>query len=201
MKNSMMRDILRREEQQACYYRFKKRVFPVVILILFLCVPYTVGTPPNYKSFKRDQRTNHQINPDDLMRIWIVYVGQGDGILIQLPGKCNYDPDSADDVTSRTETVDIMIDGGSHSPQNETLMENFLLGLYDAPAIIEHAVITHHDGDHVKGQHFSVLILHGYHHIVVLHQSGPVFNKLDLHGGISLLFVDREFLADPVVFP
>jgi len=151
MKNSTMRDISRREEQQACYCRFKKRVFPVVILILLLCVPYTVGTPPNYKSFKRDQRIDHQINPDDLMRIWIVYVGQGDGILIQLPGKCNYDPDSADDVTSRTETVDIMIDGGSHSPQNETLMENFLLRLYDAPAIIEHAVITHHDGDHVKG--------------------------------------------------
>jgi beta-lactamase superfamily II metal-dependent hydrolase len=151
MKNSMMMSISRCEKLQTSYGRFKKRVFPIVILILFLCVPYTVGTPPNYKSFKRDQRTNHQINPDDLMRIWIVYVGQGDGILIQLPPKCNYDPDSADNVTSRTETVDIMIDGGSHSPQNETIMENFLLGLYDAPAIIEHAVITHHDGDHVKG--------------------------------------------------
>ena len=151
MKNSTMRDISRREEQQVRYCRFKKRVFPLVILILFLFVPYTVGTPPNYKSFKRDQRIDYQPNPDNLMRIWIVYVGQGDGILIQLPGKCNYDPDSADDVTSRTETVDIMIDGGSHSPQNETLMENFLLRLYDAPAIIEHAVITHHDGDHVKG--------------------------------------------------
>jgi beta-lactamase superfamily II metal-dependent hydrolase len=85
------------------------------------------------------------------MRIWIVYVGQGDGVLIQLPPKCNYDPDPTDNVASRNETVDIMVDGGSHNPNNEELMENFILQLYDAPVTIEHAVITHHDGDHVKG--------------------------------------------------
>ncbi|MDT8301052.1 MAG: hypothetical protein RQ760_06165 [Sedimentisphaerales bacterium] len=151
MKNSIMRETSRCEEGRSGYHYFNKRLFPVVIMILFLCIPYTEGTPPNYKSFKRDQITNHQIIDDNLMQIWIVYVGQGDGILIRLPGKCNYDPDSMDDDTSRTETVDIMIDGGSHYPQNETLMENFLLQLYEAPVIIEHAVITHHDGDHVKG--------------------------------------------------
>ena len=151
MKYSIIMSISRREERQANYGHFKKRVFPIMILILFLCVPYTVGTPPNYKSFKRNQRIDYQPDPDNLMRIWIAYVGQGDGILIQLPPKCNYDPDSADNAASRTETVDVMIDGGSHYPQNETLMENFLLQLYEAPVIIEHAVITHHDGDHVKG--------------------------------------------------
>jgi beta-lactamase superfamily II metal-dependent hydrolase len=151
MKNSAIRIISSRAELQTYHSYLKKPIFPVSLLILILCVPYAFGTPPNYKSFHRDQRTDYQPNPDDLMRIWTVYVGQGDGLLIQLPPKCNYDPDPTDDVSSRTETVDVLIDGGSHSPQNETIMESFVLNLYDEPAIIEHAVITHHDGDHVKG--------------------------------------------------
>ncbi|MCK4790111.1 MAG: hypothetical protein KAV87_40610, partial [Desulfobacteraceae bacterium] len=108
-------------------------------------------SPPEYKSFHREQRIDYQPDPDNLMKIWMVYVGQGDGLLIQLPPKCDYDSDSTDGVSSRTETVDVLIDGGSHKTQNETLMESFLLDLYDAPAIIEHVVITHHDSDHVKG--------------------------------------------------
>lgn len=151
MKNSAIRIISSRAELQTYHSCLKKPIFPVSLLILILCVPYAFGTPPNYKSFHRDQRTDYQPNPDDLMRIWTVYVGQGDGLLIQLPPKCNYDPDPTDDVSSRTETVDVLIDGGSHNPQNETIMESFVLNLYDEPAIIEHAVITHHDGDHVKG--------------------------------------------------
>ncbi len=126
-------------------------VFYTTLLILILCVPYVLGTPPNYSTFHREQSENYQPGTDDIMRIWIVYVGQGDGILIQLPPRCNYDSDSNDAVSNRNETVDIMIDGGSHHPQNQTLMESFLLSVYDEPAIIEHAVITHHDGDHVKG--------------------------------------------------
>ncbi|MHC4475383.1 MAG: ComEC/Rec2 family competence protein [Planctomycetota bacterium] len=125
--------------------------FSASLLILILCVTYAAGFPPEYKSFQRDQRIDYQPNPDDLMRIWMVYVGQGDGLLIQLPPRCNYDPDPGDEISSRAETVDVVIDGGSHRPQNETLMESFLLDLYESPVIIEHAVVTHHDADHVRG--------------------------------------------------
>lgn len=185
MKNSIIMSISRREERQANYGHFKKRVFPIMILILFLCVPYTVGTPPNYKSFKRNQRIDYQPNPDNLMRIWIAYVGQGDGILIQLPPKCNYDSDSGDNVTSRTETVDIMIDGGSHSRQNETLMENFLLRLYDAPVTIEHAVLTHHDSDHVLG---LTHILNG----------NPVGVESIYHNGLASYQPGKRDFVDPI---
>jgi len=121
------------------------------LLVVGLCVRDGVGSPPEYKSFGRRQRIDHNPDQDDLMRIWVVYVGQGDGLLIQLPSRCNYDTDPTDDNTNRTERVDILIDGGSHSTGNRTLMQDFLLRLYQEPVTIEHAVITHHDADHVRG--------------------------------------------------
>lgn len=86
------------------------------------------------------------------MRIWIVYVGQGDGILIQLPGKYNYDPSPDDNIEEKSERLDIMIDGGSSYSRNKTRMLEFLQSIYTEPSItIEHAVITHHDKDHIFG--------------------------------------------------
>ena len=87
---------------------------------------------------------------EEVMRIWVIYVGQGDGILIQLPSKYSYDPDPTDGDNARTERIDILIDGGSYNEGDKTRMADFLLGLYDRP-IIEHVVITHHDSDHVVG--------------------------------------------------
>ncbi|KPK76097.1 MAG: hypothetical protein AMJ79_08235 [Phycisphaerae bacterium SM23_30] len=132
---------------QSC---FQRQIFFFCLIILFLLVPCGADIPPEYSSFHRVQRIDYQPDPDDLMRIWTVYVGQGDGLLIQLPARCNYDPVPDDDDLSRTEAVDVLIDGGSFNQENETLMEEFLLELYDEP-LIEHAVITHHDKDHIKG--------------------------------------------------
>jgi len=148
---SLMRSIWAGAWRKRCQFRVQSRAVPLVLLILLCRAPYAVGTPPNYQSLHREQRIDYEPDAADVMRIWTVYVGQGDGLLIQLPPKYNYDPDPTDDDPGRTETVDILIDGGSDRPENETLMESFLLDLYEAPVVIEHAVITHHDGDHVKG--------------------------------------------------
>ena len=112
--------------------------------------PTSRATPPEYRSFRREQRRGYHPSPEDVMRIWVVYVGQGDGILIQLPPRCSYDPDPADGDNGRTEYLDVLIDGGSYYDANRTRMADFLLELYDE-MVIEHAVITHHDSDHVKG--------------------------------------------------
>jgi beta-lactamase superfamily II metal-dependent hydrolase len=112
--------------------------------------PSAGATPPDYATFHREQKENYDPEPDDLMRIWMVYVGQGDGLLIQLPPKNSYDPDPEDEDPSRTERVDILIDGGSSLNSNVGRMESFLTRLYEDPTV-EHAVITHHDSDHVKG--------------------------------------------------
>jgi len=86
------------------------------------------------------------------MRIWVVYVGQGDGILIQLPNKYNYDPSPDDNLEEKSERLDIMIDGGSSYSRNKTRMLEFIQSIYPQPSItIEHAVITHHDKDHILG--------------------------------------------------
>lgn len=129
---------------------FPRAFLFAVILIPLVCPRACRAAAPYYKSLGRQQRREYTPQGEDLMRIWIVYVGQGDGILIQLPPRCNYDPDPTDSDHDRTETVDIMIDGGSHHAGNATRMESFLLDLYDDP-LIEHAVISHHDADHVKG--------------------------------------------------
>lgn len=62
--------------------------------------------PPDYTSFDRDQDPDYTPVAANLLRIWMVYVDQGDGLLIQLPPSCNYG-------AGQSERLDILIDGGS----------------------------------------------------------------------------------------
>ena len=80
-----------------------------------------------------------------------IYIDQGDGIVIQLPPRCNYDPDPGDNDNTRSERVDIMIDGGSSPTSQDWRMADFVETLYDEDATVEYAVISHHDQDHVAG--------------------------------------------------
>jgi beta-lactamase superfamily II metal-dependent hydrolase len=108
------------------------------------------ATPPEYASFGRAQEVDVAIDAGDLLRIWCVYVGQGDGILIQFPEKLAYKPDSA--AADVRERVDILVDAGSYEGKFTREMVNFLHRLYPRPeTIIEHAVLTHHDKDHMIG--------------------------------------------------
>lgn len=130
----------------------KNMLILVILVILAVSAVPENSTPPKYKTFGRKQQVNHTPKLGDLMRIWIVYVGQGDGILIQMPSKFNYQSLLSDNSDESSERIDILIDGGSHSPSNETRMRDFLKSLYPQSTMsIEHAVITHHDSDHVTG--------------------------------------------------
>ena len=118
----------------------------------FLFAAEALSTPPHYKSIPRGQQVNYSYNEMDLLRVWIVYVGQGDGIIIQLPTKYNYDPDPNDSVNEKKERIDVLIDGGSFRSSNEDRMLDFLHSIYNQATVnIEYAVITHHDSDHIKG--------------------------------------------------
>ncbi len=124
----------------------------VLLIILVVLSGTSHSTPPDYKTFRREQIVNYSPDRNDLLRIWIVYVGQGDGILIQLPPKFNYDPNTDDEIDEKTEHTDILIDGGSFNSRNKTKMLEFLQTLYTFSSLtIEHAIITHHDADHVRG--------------------------------------------------
>lgn len=103
----------------------------------------TPSAPPEYQTFKRAQSLDPQpaIVAQDLMRIWMIHIGQGDAILIQLPARY------ASTVNGRTELVDVLVDGGPTGQQ----LNVFLSALYPDGARIEHVVLTHHDSDHVKG--------------------------------------------------
>ncbi len=97
----------------------------------------------------------------------MVYVGQGDGILIQLPH--DEEGGSNDDGSEASSRIDVMIDGGSSLASNATRMLDFIQRLYpDQEPTIEHAVITHHDLDHISGlthvlESESVGVQHVYH--------------------------------------
>lgn len=127
--------------------RTAPRVHVLALALVALCsVAPTAGAqapPPDYASFDRDQDADYTPVAANLLRIWMVYVDQGDGLLIQLPPSCNYGP-------GQSERLDILIDGGSNPDSEAWRMEDFVRALYPNPRI-EYAVITHHDSDHVAG--------------------------------------------------
>lgn len=125
-------------------------VCSVLVALLVTRAASANATPPDYRSLHRVQKAVHTPDPDKIMRIWIVYVGQGDGMVIQMPHSYDYDPDS-DDGDDRLERFDIVIDGGSAESRNADNLHEFLRALYPGDFMVEHAVITHHDQDHVLG--------------------------------------------------
>jgi hypothetical protein len=129
-------------------------VFKVMGAIIIFCIINAVSLnaqpPPNYETFNRTQKISHDFEVDDLMRIWIVNVGQGDGVIIQMPEKYNYY--MGDEYDENSQRVDILIDGGSNDANNAELIGKFINKLYpESDPIIEHTVITHHDRDHILG--------------------------------------------------
>lgn len=128
------------------------RQLAATLLLLTLAAP-AAATPPEYRSFHREQRIDHAPVDADLLRIWMVYVGQGDGLLIQLPRTYDYERDTDDG--PRTERLDVMVDGGAWINDDSLEMIQVIQALYPEGApVIEHAVISHHDKDHVKGLEF-----------------------------------------------
>ena len=49
-----------------------------VVLLLFFAPAFSA--PPDYSSFGREQKISHNPSAGDLLRIWVVYVDQGDGM-------------------------------------------------------------------------------------------------------------------------
>lgn len=97
------------------------------------------AAPPEYKSFRREQRIAYAPDEDSLLRIWAIYVGQGDALLVQFPKKFR--------APGTGERIEMLIDGGPSGAQ----LRVFLRALSERPGMIEHVVITHHDADHIAG--------------------------------------------------
>ena len=136
----------------------------LMIVTACLLVGLTYATPPDYQSFNRDQRTDYAYDESALLRIWIVYIGQGDAILVQFPKG----------FASRTdEPLKMLVDGG---PAGNQLL-SFLKVLYPAPATtIEYVVLTHHDADHVEG--LVSLLQKGNFRVTNLYHNGLASWKL-----------------------
>ncbi len=131
----------------------------VALLAGALALPgMALATPGEIGGIGLNQRLARQPGCD-LLRVWVIYVGQGDAILIQIP------PRFATNGAPTDEVVDVLVDGGPSGKQ----LQVFLKALYpqstgnQTPTTIEHVVLTHHDSDHVTGltgllksRHFDV---------------------------------------------
>jgi hypothetical protein len=130
-------------------WRIRKSFILAVTVLVF---PDTFATPPDYKTFRRAQQIDYSPDPSEVLRIWMINVAQGDGLLIQLPSKYNYDPDPADGDTTKSERIDVIVDGGANPTSEAGRLSDFVSDIYGATSpIIEYTVITHHDQDHVIG--------------------------------------------------
>lgn len=128
--------------------------------VSILCSTILVGfcqsaqaTPPEYRSFHRPQRIDYKPADDAILRIWTIYVGQGDAIWIEFPDRFKTEDGNA------PQPVEVLVDGG---PTGRQLLA-FLRARDPQPSTIEHVILTHHDGDHVEGltalledEHFGV---------------------------------------------
>jgi len=139
------------------------------------------ATAPHYCSFDREQRLDHDADPDDLLRVWVAYVGQGDGVLVELPPRLTYQPEGG----GPAERLEVLIDAGAFRDSDRVRMNDFLHQLPpDGVPVLEHVVISHHDKDHVLG------ITH------LLRQPDVAIETLYHNGLASYLAGKGEFVAD-----
>ena len=127
------------------------RSLPLVLLQLafVLFTSDVEATPPDYATFDRGQTAAHQPDTGDVMRIWALYIGQGDSLLIQMPTRFSYDSDGNG---TPDERIDILVDGGPANTSNPSRqLRRHINTLYPNGSVIEHVVITHHDYDHIGG--------------------------------------------------
>ena len=131
---------------RVCYHVVSLSPALVVITVVF-CNTCCKATPPAYVTFERRQQVDYEPDPMSLVRIWVAFVEQGDGILIQLPRKSNYIMGDGE-----SERIDVLVDGGSRPASESWRIGKLVRDLYgQSPTTIEHAIVTHHDQDHVVG--------------------------------------------------
>lgn len=110
------------------------------IFHLLLCHNVS-ATPRHYKSFGREQSIEYNVDPAQLVRIWMFNVGQGDSILIQIPGE----------LMGQQQNFDVLIDTGSYKSKNRPLAHQALRTLYPDGLVLENIILSHHDSEHVSG--------------------------------------------------
>lgn len=127
--------------------RFRRQIVRLVLGYLVVNVATAIAEPPEVTGISRSQ-TLVNLSPDSAMlRIWLIGIGQGDGILIELPSALSLTLGN-----SANDPVNILIDGGATPVNLAERTPLFLHRRYQDQAItIEHMVLTHHDRDHVVG--------------------------------------------------
>lgn len=99
----------------------------------------SLATPARLPGIDRSQFIDRSMDEDDIMRIWMLYIGQGDAILVQFP-------------TDGTNPIELLVDGGkSGAKLRQHFRDLYPNATQNSPVTIEHVTLTHHDLDHMQG--------------------------------------------------
>src|SRR5688572_7930264 len=125
-----------------------RRLAPACLLAMLAVASHAVAAPPNVPGISRTQsRIPAGIAAQQRLRIWLINVGQGDAILVELPESVSLALGNP-----AGDPVNLLIDGGASPINLARKTPEFLHRLYGPHgATIEHMVLTHHDRDHVVG--------------------------------------------------
>nr|AQQ74478.1 hypothetical protein [uncultured bacterium] len=125
----------------------KKRVVLFSVLAaLSAAVPAVFATPPALPGLQRTQTASFTPAASKLMRIWLINIGQGDSILIELPPSL-----STAMGNPAGDPVEILVDGGGRPKSDSDRARIFLHKLRGERPTVEYMVLTHHDQDHIAG--------------------------------------------------
>ena len=150
--------------------RLRQRAIAAALLLSSLAAAGAArATPDAIAGIGLSQRETHT-PACDLLRVWVIYIGQGDSILIQIPARF------ATPSLPAGELVDVLVDGGPSGKQ----LEVFLQALYPEPTTIEHVVLTHHDSDHVTG--LTGLLKSPHFTVGHIYHNGLASWQLESHG-------------------
>lgn len=153
-------DVIRNQIAHGGKHAMRSRIwFAGSLVVVLLIMMPAAALPPDYQSFRREQSASYEPDVDKLLRIWVTNVGQGDGIVVQLP----------DEAAHNHGRVDVIIDGGPGKA-----LAAFLKNLYfdEDPIVIEHLVLTHHDQDHIAG--LIAILEDDRFHVEKVHHNGLV---------------------------
>ena len=125
-----------------------RRLARACVLAMLAVASQASAAPPNVPGISRTQsRIPAGIAAQQRLRIWLINVGQGDAILVELPESVSLALGNP-----AGDPVNLLIDGGASPINLARKTPEFLHRLYGAHgATIEHMVLTHHDRDHVVG--------------------------------------------------
>lgn len=151
------------------------------------------AVPAEVPGVERSQIASHTPKAQNLLRVWLIGIGQGDSILIELPPELSVAMGNPAD-----DPVNVLIDGGGMPKSDDKRARIFLHKRYAHPSI-EYMVLTHQDQDHIAGltqvlKDADISVERIYHSGLGAFRVGSTrsLGKFDAQGNLTAPFILKD---------